>query len=104
MPVGRTPEDVIQASGDADSARFLLRSLISEENTRATPTIVEICKRTQRSRDLVLRLLMVFANARVVREIQEQESWCYELIERLTPCAVNCRPNDSGLMPVQSRS
>jgi hypothetical protein len=80
MPVGRNPEDVIQASGDADSAWFLLRSLISEENTRATPTIVEICKRTQRSRDLVLRLLMVFANARVVREIQEQESWCYELM------------------------
>jgi len=73
-------DDVIQASGDADSARLLLRSLISDENTRLTLTLGEICKRTQRSRHLVLRLLLVFTNARLVREMQEQEPWRYELM------------------------
>jgi len=73
-------EDVIKASGDADSARLLLRSLISDENTRLTLTLSELCKRTQRNRQLVLRLLLVFSNARLVREMQEQEPWRYELM------------------------
>ena len=42
-------EDVIQASGDADGARLLLRSVISEENTRLTLTLDEIARRTQSS-------------------------------------------------------
>jgi len=73
-------EDLIQASGEADNARLLLRSVISEENTRLTLSIGEICKRTQRNGETVSRLLQLFTNARLVRELQEQEPWRYELI------------------------
>lgn len=44
-------EDVIQASGDAEGARLLLRSMISDENTRLTLPLDEITKRTQRNRE-----------------------------------------------------
>lgn len=73
-------EDLIKASGDADSARLLLRSLISEEKTRLTLPIAEICKRTQRNGEIVSRLLKLFTHARLVRELQEHEPWRYELI------------------------
>ncbi|MEP6707862.1 MAG: protein kinase, partial [Pyrinomonadaceae bacterium] len=73
-------EDLIKASGEADSARLLLRSLISEENTRLTLSIAEICKRTQRHGETVSRLLKLFTEARLVRELQEEEPWRYELI------------------------
>jgi WD40 repeat protein/serine/threonine protein kinase len=73
-------EDLIQASGEADNARLLLRSLISEENTHLTLSIAEICKRTQRNGEIVSRLLELFTNARLVRELQEQEPWRYELM------------------------
>lgn len=73
-------EDVIQASGDADGARLLLRSLISEENTRLTLTLDEIARRTQRGEASVARLLRLFSEARLVREIQEDDPWRYELM------------------------
>ncbi len=73
-------EDVIQAAGDADGARLLLRSLISEENTRVTLTVDQIAKRTQRNVATVTRLLNQFVSARLVREIQEDEPWRYELM------------------------
>ncbi|HSB10718.1 MAG TPA: protein kinase [Blastocatellia bacterium] len=73
-------EDVIQASGDMDGARLLLRSLISEENTRLTLTIDQISRRTQRGAGSVERLLRLFVEARLIREIQEDEPWRYELM------------------------
>ena len=73
-------EDVIQASGDADGARLLLRSLISEENTRLTLTLDEIARRTQRGEGSIARLLGLFSDARLVREIQEDNPWRYELM------------------------
>jgi WD40 repeat protein/serine/threonine protein kinase len=73
-------EDVIQASGDAEGARLLLRSVISDENTRLTLTVDEIAKRTQRSNTLAERLLNIFVEARLIREIQEDEPWRYELM------------------------
>ncbi|MFY9608227.1 MAG: protein kinase [Blastocatellia bacterium] len=73
-------EDVIQASGDAEGARLLLRSVISDENTRLTLTVDDIAKRTQRSNGLTERLLNIFVRARLVREIQEDEPWRYELM------------------------
>jgi WD40 repeat protein/serine/threonine protein kinase len=73
-------EDVIQASGDADGARLLLRSVISEENTRLTLTLDEIARRTQRSEGSVARLLKLFCDARLIREIQEDDPWRYELM------------------------
>jgi WD40 repeat protein len=73
-------EDVIQASGDPDGARLLLRSVISEENTRLTLTLNEIARRTQRSEAAVARLLRLFSDARLVREVQDDDPWRYELM------------------------
>lgn len=73
-------EDVIRAAGDQDAARLLLRSLVSDENTRLTLTLDEMTRRTQRARKEVERLLKAFAEARLIREIQEEEPWRYELM------------------------
>ncbi|MEK6320575.1 MAG: protein kinase [Acidobacteriota bacterium] len=73
-------EDVIQASGDADGARLLLRSIISEENTRLTLTADDIARRTQRSAAGVEQLLRSFVNSRLIREIQDDTPWRYELM------------------------
>lgn len=73
-------EDVILASGDKESAQLLLRSLISDENTRLTLTLDEITHRTQRSRKNIEHLLKLFADARLVRVIQDEEVWRYELM------------------------
>jgi WD40 repeat protein len=73
-------EDVIRGSGDQESARLLLRSLISDENTRLTLPLDEISRRTQRSGHTVERILNILARARLVREIQEDDPWRYELM------------------------
>lgn len=73
-------EDVIQASGDPEGARLLLRSVISEENTRLTLTLDEIARRTQRGEAAVARLLRLFSDARLVREVQDDDPWRYELM------------------------
>lgn len=73
-------EDVIQASGDRDAARLLLRCLISEENTRLTLPLEEIARRTQRGPDLVERILNLFVGSRLIRVIQDEEPWRYELM------------------------
>lgn len=73
-------EDVIQASGDADTARLMLRSLISEENTRLTLPFEEIARRTQRNTASLERLLQLFVRSRLVRELQEDNPWRYELM------------------------
>jgi WD40 repeat protein/tRNA A-37 threonylcarbamoyl transferase component Bud32 len=73
-------EDVIRASGDADGARLLLRSLISDENTRVTLPQDEIARRTQRSAASVERLLRMFVKSRLIREIQDETPWRYELM------------------------
>jgi WD40 repeat protein len=72
-------EEVIQASGDQEAAKLLLRSLISEENTRLTLTLDEIAHRTERSRKSVVQILNLFVESRLIREIQEDEPWRYEL-------------------------
>jgi WD40 repeat protein len=73
-------EDVIAASEDREAAALLLRSLISEESTRLTLPLAEIARRMQRDSDAVERLLTRFVRARLVREIQDDEPWCYELM------------------------
>jgi hypothetical protein len=65
-------EDVIRASGDQESARLLLRCLISDENTRLTLSLDEISRRTQRGEHAIGRILNIFARSRLVREIQER--------------------------------
>lgn len=73
-------EDVIQASEDGEGSRLLLRSLISDENTRLTLPLEEIARRTQRSSATVERLLSLFVQARLIREIQDESPWRYELM------------------------
>lgn len=73
-------EDVIKASADEETARLLLCSLISEENTRMTLSLKEISKRAQRSPDKVGRLLRYLARSRLIRMIQSESPSHYELM------------------------
>lgn len=73
-------EDVIQASGDRPAAQLLLRCLISEENTRLLLPLDEIARRTQCRRQTVARLLTLFVQSRLIRVVQEEEPWRYELM------------------------
>lgn len=82
-------EDVMQTTGDQESARLLLRTLISDEGTRLTLTLDEIARRTQRSRAAVERLLNLFVSARLVREIQEDDPWRYELMHEYLIARIN---------------
>jgi WD40 repeat protein len=72
--------DAIQASGDSDGSKLVLRSLISDENTRLTLSLAEIARRTQRSLSAVEPVLQHLAHARLVRCLQEDEPWRYELM------------------------
>jgi WD40 repeat protein len=82
-------DDVMQTSGDQESARLLLRTLISDESTRLTLTLDEIARRTQRSRAAVERLLTLFVSARLVREIQEDDARRYELMHEYLIARIN---------------
>ncbi|MDZ7343970.1 MAG: WD40 repeat domain-containing protein, partial [candidate division KSB1 bacterium] len=67
------------ASGERRTAQLLLRSLISEENTRLALPLKEISRRIQRSPMTVARILSLFVQSRLIREIQEEKPWRYEL-------------------------
>jgi WD40 repeat protein/tRNA A-37 threonylcarbamoyl transferase component Bud32 len=73
-------EDIIQASGDREGCGLLLRALISDENTRLTLSLQEIGHRTQRSQHTTEGILNLLVAARLVREIQDEDPWRYELI------------------------
>jgi len=73
-------DDIIQSSGDREGSGLLLRALISDENTRATLTLQEIARRTQRTIQSTEKLLNILIAARLVREIQDEMPWRYELI------------------------
>ena len=73
-------EDVIKLAGDQQTASLVLRCLISEEDTRLTLPVIEINKRVQRSERMIKSILDLFVKSRLVREIQEEEPWRYELI------------------------
>ena len=73
-------EDVTKASGDEEGVKLLLRCLISDENTRLTLPLEEIARRTQRSRETVERMLKLLVASRLIREIQDEEPWRYELM------------------------
>jgi WD40 repeat protein len=82
-------EDVIRASGDRETAGLVLRAMISDENTRLTLTLDEIARRTQRGRDAVARLLTLLVRARLVRELQEEDPWRYELVHEYLVDKIN---------------
>jgi len=73
-------EDAIQSSGNPEIAKLLLRSLISDENTRLTLQLAEIVDRTQRSSSTVKLVLEHFVHSRLVRCLQDDEPWRYELM------------------------
>lgn len=73
-------EDVIQASGDKETAHLVLRALISEGGTRLTLPLEEIAKRTQRGSVVIERILRLFVQSRLIHEIQEEDPWHYELM------------------------
>ncbi|HYK87668.1 MAG TPA: hypothetical protein VE398_02790, partial [Acidobacteriota bacterium] len=73
-------EDVIQGSGEPQKARLLLRSLISDENTRLTLSLDEIARRMQHGRETAARLVDHFARARIINQLQDVEPWRYELM------------------------
>jgi WD40 repeat protein/tRNA A-37 threonylcarbamoyl transferase component Bud32 len=73
-------EDIIQASGDREGCGLLLRALISDENTRLTLSLQDIARRTQRSHHTTEKILNLLVAARLVREIQDEDPWRYELL------------------------
>lgn len=73
-------EEVIESSGRKADAHLILRSLISEENTRRTLLLESIVKRTQLSHQTVEMILKLLVEARLVREVQDDEPWLYELM------------------------
>ena len=73
-------EDIIQASGDPQGARLLLRSLISEENSRLALPLAEIMKRIQYGHERIGPILRLFVQSSLIREIREEEPSCYELM------------------------
>ncbi len=82
-------DDVVRASGDARSAGLVLRTLISEEDTRLTLPKGEIVRRSQLPARTVERLLALFVESRLVRELREEEPARYELIHEYLIGKVN---------------
>ncbi|MGA2264339.1 MAG: WD40 repeat domain-containing protein, partial [Acidobacteriota bacterium] len=73
-------EDVVQSSGDALASRLVLRSLISDENTRLPLTLEEIARRAQQNREVAGAILNHFVRARIIGQVQDLEPWRYELM------------------------
>ena len=73
-------EDVIKGAGSERDVKLVLRSMISEEDTKLTQTLAQIAKNSQQSESQVKTILHHFINARLIREIQDQTPWHYELM------------------------
>jgi WD40 repeat protein len=82
-------DDVVRASGDARAAGLVLRTLISEEDTRLTLAAGEIVRRSQLPAQSVERLLARFVESRLVRELREEEPARYELVHEYLIGKVN---------------
>ena len=73
-------EDIIQTADHPQTARLLLRSLISEDGNRLKLAVNEISARIQQPRAVLESLLHRFVEGRLVREIQDEDPWRYELM------------------------
>ncbi|MBI4752596.1 MAG: protein kinase [Acidobacteria bacterium] len=73
-------EEVMTASSDRTGIQLVLRSLISDENTRLTLTLEDLASRLHHTPVQIQRLLRLLVQSRLVREIQEDEPWRYELV------------------------
>jgi WD40 repeat protein/predicted Ser/Thr protein kinase len=81
--------DVLRCARDQEGARLVLRSLISDEGTRITLAASEIKLRTQRSAIVVDECLRLFVQARLVRALQDEEPWRYELVHEYLVDKIN---------------
>ncbi|HSR53087.1 MAG TPA: protein kinase [Acidobacteriota bacterium] len=73
-------EEVIQACPDREAALQVLRSLISDDDTRRTITQSEIARRTRLAHPAVSEALRILTASRLVRELQDDQPWRYELM------------------------
>ncbi len=73
-------EDLIKLAGDGEVAKLLLRCLISDNDRRLTLTLAEINKRVQRKETVIRRSLDFFIQSRLIRELQHEEPYLYELM------------------------
>ena len=73
-------EDAITLATDQQAAKLVLRCLISDEDTRLTLPIAEINRRVPRHPKVIHRILELFVQMRLIREIQDEEPWRYELM------------------------
>ena len=79
-------DDVVCATGHRELAWRMLLGLVSDAGTRCSPTASELASRVGLQGSMVESLLRRFTDARLVRELQDQEPWRYELMhEYLIP-------------------
>jgi len=82
-------EDEIQQTADAETARWTLHSLISEENTRLTLTREEIARRVQRDGESIRRVIEQMIDFKLICEIEEEEPPRYELMHEYLISPIN---------------
>jgi len=73
-------EDVIKGAGNERDVKLVLRSMISEEDTKLALTVEQIARNSQKNESQVKTILHHFVNAWLIREIQDQTPWHYELM------------------------
>lgn len=71
-------EEVVCLAGKEQDVKLVLASLISEENTKLALTLAQIADTTRISEASVKNILDNFVLARLIREVQDQQPWCYE--------------------------
>jgi WD40 repeat protein len=82
-------EDVVQHTGRSAQAWLVLRSLVSEEGTRRAVSATEVAETVRSPESAVRELLDHFVAARLVREVQSEDSWCYELMHEYLVRKIN---------------
>jgi iron(II)-dependent oxidoreductase len=82
-------EDVIKGAGSEKDVKLVLRSMISEEDTKLTQTLAQIAKNSQQSDNQVQTILHHFIDARLIREIQDKTPWHYELMHEYLIAKIN---------------
>lgn len=82
-------QDILRASDDEEGAKIVLRSIISEENTKLVLSLTEISERSQKSKSRIENILNTFVQARLVKELQDDEPWRYELMHEYLVDKIN---------------
>jgi len=72
-------EDVMNASGDFHSACLVLKSLVSDQNTRQSQSLTEVIRATGRNEKQMARILSLFRQSRFVDSFERDGEIRYEL-------------------------